>query len=235
MHLLVVDPRLLVRAFEHPHSQPAKLLGLLMYGQVCLDAWGQPLDEAADLEDKYRYVAKQQHLAEARARAQRAQEAAERRQRLMEDVFEQHPPGDLLLVTSVPLKAEFVELARESQGRGNRHVRPDVVVRQLARWSAKFIFDLPPAPFYLGAGRVSDREYLIHTAIEGSAQSLVTEDEVLLLPGDLSHSDPKTRRTVRPYSLADFVSDELHHAFDFDAINAAAVFRAAVRPLGRVS
>jgi len=231
VHLLVVDPLLLLRAFEHPRSTPAGLLSLLMYGQVCLDARGQPLEEASDLALQFGHVVKAEQLANVRAELECAQKMAMARKELMEKAFEQDPASDLLLVSSSPMRNELRELARASQGAGNNHVRPDVVVRLLARWSARVVFDLPPAPFYLGANRLSEREYLIHTAIVGEAQSLVTDDPALLLPGDASHSDPRTRRSVRPYSLEEFLGDVLHHTFDFDEIDLVAVYRSAVRPI----
>lgn len=236
MHLLVVDPRLLVRAFEHPHGRPAKLLSLLAYGQVCLDAAGQHLEEYEEIEATYRGIVDDDEIADVRARAQREHEIAVERKALMQDACEQYPPSDLLLVTSPPLRSELIELARVSQRQGHRHVVPHVANRQIALVTAK---SLPPpplgaAPFYLGAGRVSEREYLIHTGVIAEAESLVTEDPDLLLPGDARHSDPRTRRSVRPYTLDDFAADVLHHGFNLDEVDAARVLREAVRPLGRV-
>jgi hypothetical protein len=233
MHLAVVDPRLLIRAFEHWHSRPAKLVALFAYGQVCLDAAGHPLDESDKLETSYGTVAEDSHLASARAWAERQRDDAIRRKALMEEALEQHTPHWLLLVSSPPLRAELAHLAQEAQGRGQQHVRPDVVIRHTALWTAKSLSELEPAPFYLGADRKSDREYLIHTAVMAEATTLITEDDDLALPGNASHSDPKTRRSVRPYSLDEFVQDVLPYNLDFNAIDAAAVVRAAVRPLSR--
>ena len=78
-----------------------------------------------------------------------------------------------------------------------------------------------------------EREYLIHTAIVGEAESLITDDELLLLPGDATHSDPTTRGAVRPYSLEAFKQDRLcSNNFSFDDIDAPSVLRAANRYLG---
>ena len=233
MHLTVVDPRLLVRAFDHTHSLPAKLLALFAYGQVCLDARGHPLEEADALESRHREDADPNELAAARARLERDREEAVRRKALMEEALEQHVPDNLLLVASPPLRAELIELARQVQGRGRQQVQPDVVLRHINRWTAKSLPppELGPAPFYLGAQRKSDREYLIHTAVVAEAETLITEDEDLATVGDARHTDPRTRRSVRPYSLDEFVKDVLPYQVDVDRIDAPAVFRATVRDI----
>lgn len=233
MHLVVVDPRLLVGAFEHPAARAAKLVSLLIYGQACLQASaGQHLEEAADLEDRYLEAQTEAQMARVREFQERSREEAEARRVELQNAFEQIPPDDLLLVSSAPLKHELVKLARACQGRSNAHVRPDLVVRNVATMTAKYVFDLPPAPFYL-ADRRSSREYLIHTAVHGEARSLVTDDADLLLAGDLAHSDPRTRRAVRPYELNDFLEAVLHFAFDLDAVDAPAVLRIAARHRAR--
>ena len=105
--------------------------------------------------------------AAARARLERDREEAVHRKAVMQEALEQHVPDDLLLVTSPPLRVEVVELAQQVQGRGHQQVQPDVVLRHINRWTAKSLPppELGPAPFYLGAQRKSDREYLIHTAV----------------------------------------------------------------------
>jgi hypothetical protein len=229
MHLAVVDPCLLIKAFEHRHSRPAKLFSLFAYGQISLDAGGLPLDEAAKLYSRYGVVADADELASARAWAERQRQDAVRRKEIMEEAFEQWVPDWLHLVSSPPLRVELIELAQQAQGRGLQRVQPDRVTRQLARWTAKSLPELGPAPFY-GVERASQREYLIHTAVIAEAASLITDDPNLALPGDASYSDPKTKRSVRPYTLDEFVKDVLPYQLDFDAIDAPAVFRAAVRP-----
>lgn len=227
MCFVVVDPLLLVRAYEYPHSAPAQLLALFIYGRTCAAANGLRLDE---LEAMCEGVDPSTRAA-LHARAERAREVAQRRKELLEDVFEQFPPDDLLLVTSRPLRAELTECARRAQGAGRPHVQPDRVNRQIMRWTGRELGELGPVPRYLD--RSYRREYLIHMAILARAESLVTEDELLRLRGDTAHSDPTTRRRVRPCSLEGLVRDRVPTSFNFDAIDAPAVFRAAARQLGR--
>lgn len=227
MHFVVVDPRLLVQAFQHPDGRAARLLALLAFGSVCFDANGQPLDEA-DEADRFarRRSVDPSELAALHAYLQRVQDEAVARKELMEHALEQHVPDNLLLVTSPPLRSELLMRAQRIQGRGHQHVEPHLVSRQISRWTATALLRLDPAPFYLGAGRVSEREYLIHTAIVGEADTLITDDKRLWTVGDLRHIDPRTKRSVRPYSLADFVEDVIPSYVDFDAIEARAVLRA---------
>ncbi len=234
MHLAVIDSRLLVRALLYPKRSPAKLLALFAYGSVCQDASGQLSEEVDALERLASSVSVPlSQLASPREQAERMSEEAKLRKALMEEALEQHVAGDLLLVTSAPLRAELISLAQEVQGQGHQHVEPHAVNRQIARWTAKTTGALGPTPPYFGAGGKSDRGYLIHTAVIGEAESLITDDKALGLPGDLAHKDPKTRRSVRPYSLDEFVTEVLPYNLDFDAIDAPAVFRAGVRPLSK--
>jgi len=226
MCLVVVDPRLLVRAFEHPQTcRVAKLLGLFMYGRICLNEHGVACDEAEQLEVSYHGVARDGDLAAVRARAERDRADAIRRKALMDDAFVEHAPSDLLLVTSSPLLSELRKLADEAG------LQPDLVNHQIASCTAKWIRTLDPPPFDLGPGRKSDHEYLIRTAVQARANNLITHDEDLTLVGDAAHIDPKTRNEVRPYSLDEFVQLVLPYYFTLDAVDAPAVLRAASRPL----
>jgi hypothetical protein len=225
---VVVDPLLLVRAYEYPRSAPAQLLALLIYGSTCATANGLHVDELKARPPTDDPPA----LAALLAWAERRQKAAWRRKELLEDVFEQPPPDDLRLVASSPLRAELIEFARRAQGAGRRHVQPDMVSRQIVRWTVKEIDKLDPTPRYLRPNRPRRRDYLIHMAARAPG-TLVTEDELLRLQCDAAHSDPTSRRSVRACSLEDLVRDRVPSSFDFDAIDAPSVFRAAARQLGR--
>ena len=111
----------------------------------------------------------------------------------MEEAFEQYVPDWLLLVTSPPLLEELMDLAQRAQTRGLQQVQPHRISRLLARCTAKSPrdFKLDEDVHYTGAERRAAREYLIHTAVVGQAESLITEDEELNLPGNLSFSDPR--------------------------------------------
>jgi hypothetical protein len=234
MRLGVVDPRLLIRAFEYPRSDPARLLALFAYGRVCINAAGYPHDEADEMArevDEQGGVLGDEELRSMRAWAARQVDDARRRTELMDEAFEQYPPGDLLLALSSPLLDELTRLAQEAQGRGNVHVQPDRVRRLLVRHAWTALSDLGPAPFYLGAERHSEYEYLIHTGVVADAGYLITDDPVLQLPGDASHRDPRSGRTVRPYSFDDFVRLELPYGFNLRLVDAHAVLHAAVAPL----
>jgi hypothetical protein len=224
VRLVVIDPLLLVRAYEYPRSAPAQLLALLIYGSTCATANGlhvdklkarPPTDDPAE-------------LAALLAWAERAQKVARRRKVLLEDVFEQPPPDDLQLVASPPLRAELIELARRAQGAGRPHVQPDMVNHQIVRWTVREIDKLGPTPRYL-PDRPDRRDYLIHMAVLAPTETLVTEDELLRLQCDAARSDPAIRRRVWPYSLDGFVRARLPRSFSLDAIDAPAVFRTAAR------
>jgi hypothetical protein len=234
MRLAVVDARLLIRAFEFPSSDPARLLALFAYGRVCRNVVGHPLDEADEMVREARQAGAALSAAELegmRTWAERRVEEARRRKNRMETAFEQFPPWDLLLALSEPLLDELAQLAQASQGGGNVHVRPDVVLRLSARYSWTVRWDLGPAPFYLGEGRISQYEYLIHTAVTADAGFLISDDPELQLPGDASYRDERSGRTVRPFTLEDFVRMELPYNFDFRGFDVHAVLDAAVEPL----
>lgn len=243
MHLVVVDPRLLMEAFENLESRSAKLLTLFLFGNVSIDARGHLLEEVDELREDLERWAKivgisygevdYSQLERVQERAEQGTDLAGRRKRRMEEAFEQYVPDWLLLVTSPPLLEELMDLAQRAQTRGLQQVQPHRISRLLARCTAKSPrdFKLDEDVHYTGAERRAAREYLIHTAVVGQAESLITEDEELNLPGNLSFSDPKTRQSVRPYTLDEFVVEVLPHILDLDAIDAPAVFRAAVEPL----
>lgn len=226
MCLVVVDPRLLVRAFEQPRScRVAKLLCLFMYGRVCLNVHGVTLEEAEELARTYEGAADQAELLSVRVGAERDQEEAKARKTQLDEAFLEHTPSDMLLVTSSRLLAELRELAAEAG------LDLDVVNRQIALCTARTLGWLGPTPFYLGAGRVSEHEYLIQVAAEAMAGHVITEDTDLALAGDLAHVDPRTKEPIRPFTVDDFVSLKLPAHFTLDAIDVPAVFRAGSRTL----
>jgi hypothetical protein len=232
---VVVDPQLLVSAYEFPHSPSAKLHTLFIYGRTCAAARGLRVAEAEGIAAMEGSEELDPAALEAfRARADRARRVAVRRRALLEEeAFERLPPDDLLLVMSSLARAELVELARHAQGNGRWHVHPDKINRLVARWTAKELPTPGQTPRYLDPDRPYRREYLIHTAIMGEADSLITEDELLRRDG--THSHPTTRQTVRLYSLVDFVESRLTTSFsvdDFDEIDAPKVFEVATRDLG---
>jgi hypothetical protein len=227
--LVVVDPRLLVHALEHEHSLAAKLLSLLIYGLASVRARALS-DEYDALEQNYRGCVDARQLAQARTLVEHRRAAALRQKALIEDALEQFVSVELLLVTSPPLRRELRDIAQAALANGSPRIHPQRVNREIARWTCLPLRELEPAPSYLGRGRVSPREYLIHTAVVAESQILVTEDDELALPGDASYRDPKTRRDARPYTLDEFFLDELPFQLEFDAIDAPAVFRAANSP-----
>ena len=231
---MVVDPQLLVEAHEHDNGDAAKLLALLVYGRTCATAYGLRIREVDEIEATHGEKGLDAtELAALRSWAERARDVAIARKARLEEVFEQYTPDDLQLVVSTPLLEELVELARASQGSVYWHVKPDVVRRHTLRWTMKRVPKLGPAPRYLGPDRLYRREYLIHTAVVGEADSLITGDSLLLLPGDAMHSDPTSRHEVRAYTLRDFIDDRLSaNNFRFSDIDAPAILRAAAADYG---
>lgn len=113
MCLAVADPRLLVEAFRRPSScRMAKLLSLFLYGRVCLNAHGITLDESAELEELARNTGATDsaRLASVWARANQDHEEAAKRRTRMDEAFEEHPPSDLLLVTSPLFSLSYTSL-----------------------------------------------------------------------------------------------------------------------------
>jgi hypothetical protein len=227
VRLSVVDPRVLIRAFQHPQCNTARLLALFAYGRVSLNARGCLHWEVEKMVTEAEEAGTQIDISGLRARADREVEQACRRKALMEEAFELHVPDDLLLVTSPPVISDLLELAQASQGQGHANVQPDRVVRHTARHTFVALEELGPAPDYLGKGRISRHDYLIHTAMEARADSLITDDEGLLLPGDACHRNSKTRHSVRPYSEEDFIAD-LPSNLDLGKIDPYPILRAAV-------
>lgn len=226
MCLVVVDPRLLVRALEHEHSRAAKLLSLLIYGLASVRA--QALSDEYDaLERTYHGYVDAEQLAQVRRHIEYQAVTALRQKMVIEDALEQLVSIELLLVTSPPLRQELREIAHAD---GRTRIDPQRVNREIARCTWLPLNALSPAPFYLGRDRVSRREYLIHTAVVAESQILITEDADLALPGNASHRDPRTRRAARPYTIEEFFRDELPFQLELEAIDAAAVFRAARSP-----
>jgi predicted nucleic acid-binding protein len=227
VQLVVVDPRVLVRAFVYPRGDVARLLALFAYGRISRNADGFPLEELEGMIDWAKSHGGTIDQAAAEARAERDIEEAKHRRATMEDVFEQLVPSYLLLVTSPPLLTELVDLAQWHQGRGFAHVRPDRVRTHTNSHTFKALPDLGPAPNYLSRGRVSKHDYLIHTAMEAEADTLVTEDQDLLLPGDARHENAQTKHQVHPYNLDDFIVS-LPHNLSFNEIEPERLLQAAV-------
>ncbi len=229
--LAVVDPRILILAFVYPRCPAAKLLTLFAFGRVCSNAAGFPSEELGGMRD---YV--HQHggsvYRRAPALSERSIEDERRRKALMEDAFELVVPNDFCMVTSQPLLTELVDLAQHWQGRGYAHVLPDMVLTHINRHTFATVEEFGRAPDYLGQGRMSQHDYLIHTAMLGDADTLITNDGLLLLPGDAHHESPTTGHKVHPYSLADFIRS-LPHNLDLNVIDPLRVFRAATDPLSR--
>ena len=227
MRLIVVDPRLLVRALTHHDSQEAKLLSLLIYGVVCVRT--RALREEYD--ELHRAVGGSvalRKLAKLHACVERRLACARRQKARIERALDQYIPVQLLLVTSPPLRQELRDIARAAQANGSPHVRPHRVNLEIARCTWRSVTQIDPPPPYLGSS--TPRAYLIHTAVVGGADCLITDDEALVLPDNTSHCDPTTRRSVHPYTLVDFCQEQLPSQIDFDAIDAPAVFRAAHVP-----
>jgi hypothetical protein len=224
--LVVVDPRLLVRALEHEYSHAAKLLSLLIYGLASVRSRALA-DEYDALERTYRGYVDAEKLAQVRKQIEYQAVTALRQKMLIEDALEQLVSIELLLVTSPPLREELRQIARTAQANGSPRIEPQRVNREIARCTWLPLNALTPAPFYLGRDRVSRREYLIHTAVVAESQILITEDADLALPGNASHRDPRTRRTARAYTIEEFLREELPFQLEFEAIDAPAVFRAA--------
>jgi len=224
MCLAVLDPRLLIEAYAQPGTSPAaQLLCLFLYGRVSLNARGITLDEYGELARSPAASHDPTHLARLRDRAEQDHEHADHCKKRMDAALGGvDAPTDLLLVTSRPLRAELIGLAKRSG------LDPDAVLLHLALCTARSLPSVDPAPFYIGADRVSTREYLIRTAVEAEAACLITHDPDLTLPGDGVHVDPRTRDTVRPYSLEDFVMLKLPHHFPFEDVHPPAVFRAGI-------
>ena len=229
MCLVVVDPRLLVRALEHEYSRAAKLLSLLIYGLASVRARALG-DEYDALEQTCRGYVDAGKLAQVRKHIEYQAVTALRQKMLIEDALEQLVSVELLLVTSPPLREELREIALTAQANGSPRIEPQRVNREIARCTWLPLKALSPAPFYLRRDRVSRREYLIHTAVVAESQILITEDADLALPGNTSHRDPRTRRAARPYTIDEFFRDELPFQLEFEAIDAPAVFRAARSP-----
>jgi hypothetical protein len=139
------------------------------------------------------------------------------------------------LVVSTRLRKELIELAREIQGDPDNpspEVQPNKINQQVARWTVNEIRELDPIPRYIRPDGYR-REYLIHTAILGQAEVLITDDDRLFTDGETMHSDATcdatSGRVVQPYWLHDFVGDRLPKRLAFDEIDAPAVLRAALR------
>lgn len=222
---------MLVKAFAYPRGRAAQLLALFAYGRVSLNASGHPHDEINQLIEVAAHqgaTVGARDLESLRAHAERQIHEAERRKQLMEEALEQYAPSGFLLATSPPLVDELMDLTRAIQRKGYRHMQPSQVRELLLRCAFRLLTTLDPASFYLGAGRFSEREYLIQSAIASDAHSLVTDDPDLQLPGGASHSHEATRREVRPYTLDEFIADEIDSSFSLDEIDAEAVLKAAV-------
>jgi len=187
-------------------------------------------DEYDALERTYRGYVDAEQLAQIRKHIEYQAVTALRQKMLIEDALEQLVSVELLLVTSPPLREELREIAQIAKADGSPRVEPQRVNREIARCTWLPLSSLSPAPFYLGRERVSRREYLIHTAVVAESRILITEDADLALPGNAAHRDPRTRRAARPYTIDEFLRDELPFQLEFDAIDAPAVFRAARNP-----
>jgi hypothetical protein len=218
-----------VRALEHQHSQEAKLLSLLIYGLACVRA-RELHDEYNELHQSLRGSIPSQSLVKLHARVERQSAVAHRYKRRIERALEQYVSTELLLITSPPLREELRDIAKAVRANGSRHVRPQRVNREIARCTWRALTEMGPPPCYMGGGLASRREYLIDTAVAGQAEIVITDDEELALPGNATHCDRNSRRSVRPCSLHDFCQEQLPWELDFDAIDASAVFRAARTP-----
>lgn len=224
MCLVAVDPCLLLRALEHQYSDAARLLSLLICG-LTSQRLRTLRDEYDEIVKDYGNSVSTRNLARVYAKTEQQYAVALDQQKRVEAALGQHLTREFLLVTSPPLRAELMDLAQEAQV-GRRDIRPHRINREILRCTHLALLDLDPAPFYIGSNRVSDREYLIHTAIRGECAALITEDDALTLPGDGEHRDPRTGRTVRPYTLDDFLQHEVPSQVDFGAIEPPAVFAA---------
>jgi len=182
-------------------------------------------DEYDEIVKDYGNSVSAHALAKAHERVDRQYAAALDQQARVSEALDQHVTTEFLLVTSPPLREELRDIAQQTQLK-SPHIRPHRVNREILRCTHLALVELEPAPFYLGRERVSPREYLIHTAITAECSVLITQDDALTLPGDAHHRDPRTGRTVRPYTLDEFLQHELPFQVTFDAIDAPAVFRA---------
>lgn len=160
------------------------------------------------------------------------QEAEQRRDR-MERCLPACAPDDLLLATSPNLLRELNDCAQKLQPRAPWLVPHKVVQQTVAHVWKPRIEALGASPFYLGAERKSDREYLIYTAVMTEADCLITDDMMLHQPGSAPHHDERTRRRVSTYRLDDFIDMALPSQFRLDYMDAQAVMRAAIGPLAR--
>ena len=212
-----------MRALEYQHSREAKLLSLLIYGLACVRT-RELYDEYDELHQTHGDFISEQRLMELRARIERQCVFARSYKRQIERALEQYVSTELLLVTSPPLRQELRDIARAVQAEGHPYICPQRVNREIARCTWRGLTEMEPPPLYRGGG---PREYLIHTAVVARTEILITEDKELALPGNASYCDPKTSRSVRPYTLDDFCEEHLPSHLDVDAIDAAAVFRAA--------
>jgi predicted nucleic acid-binding protein len=227
---VVIDPHLLLQAFLSPTGAPAKLLALAAYGRTCAAASWATLDEYNELVRTYaRSGDVESSLTRLRAHAELAQDTALRRAAVLKSALPPGTPDDLLLVMAAPLRDELVHLVEESHRQGLGDLDPGAIVRLVFAFSFAYLGELSPAPQW-APGSIYERGYLIQTALTAGASTLVTDDDQLLLPGDEAYRDPDTDQTVRPYALADFVR-ELSVGFQFGAVDAPAVLRAAVRPM----
>jgi hypothetical protein len=212
-----------VRGLAAQASQEAKLLSLLIYSLASVRV-RELHDEYDELHQNLGDFIPEDMLAKLRARIERQCVLARSYKRQIEHAVEQYVSTELLLITSPPLRQELRDIARAVQASGHPHLSPQRVNREIARCTWRGLTKLEPPPPYLGGGM---RKYLIHTAVVAQAEILITEDKELALPGNASHCDPKTRRSVRPYALDDFCQEHLPSHLDLDAIDASAVFRAA--------
>lgn len=235
MPLIVIDPRLSAAGFAHFRSSEARLLALVAYGRATAIAAGMPYEE---LEAQSECLGGLNGLpTRAHDSAHHEVHEAKAKREAMSEAFQCHAPDHFLMVTAKPLLTEFEQALRAYQLRspaayGHLNLVRD---RRLLASLGLGLDEVRPAEFFLAGGRGSEREYLIQMAVDAKASHLVTEDNDLLLPGDLCHSDQRTRHSVRPTTLEEFVDTELPYNFSFHEVDAFAVLAAAFGTVQRAA
>jgi len=204
---LVIDPSILAKAFANSHSREAKLLSLAMYGWVCANAGGHPLDEANALDREFSGTVDAIQLDAVRVRAERIQFDAQLRKALVEEALGPHAPDDLVLVTSPALRTDLARLLKDLA----LPISFDAVNRLIVLVSAEIESSTTRS------GHPPREQYLLDIARKAGAVLLTNN----------AYTDPSN--DVRIYSLSRFVQEVLPASFAFDAIDAPAAQRAAVR------
>jgi predicted nucleic acid-binding protein len=215
MPAIVLDTSVVLPGALSPTGLRRKLLTVLAYGRLTAFAQSALDDEEAarrEIGD----------LPGARIGGRSAEEAVASSRRRLARLAAQLPvgtPDDLVMLASAPLLHEYADKLREKGPKINRATSQaliSVLIRQLVQTAEVVALKLDPAHVPLHTeGRDRDDDIVIHTAIEGSAEFVVSDDRAHLSihpEGETEYCDPSTGRTVNAVTFEHFVRHHVDRA-----------------------